>query len=69
MVAGSAAESAGIQAGDLILAVGEEQITSTDTLSKAIGAYNAGDQATLTIQRDGQQMQVDVTFGEYTPES
>lgn len=69
VVAGSAAESAGIQAGDLILAVGEEQITSTDALSKAIGAYNAGDQATLTIQRDGQQMQVDVTFGEYTPES
>ena len=69
VVAGSAAESAGIQAGDLILAVGEEQITSTDALSKAIGAYNAGDQATLTIQRDGQQMQVDVTFGEYTPKS
>ncbi|MGN0784480.1 MAG: S1C family serine protease [Candidatus Aphodomorpha sp.] len=69
VVAGSAAEAAGIQAGDLILAVGEEQITSTDALSKAIGAYNAGDQATLTIQRNGQQMQVDVTFGEYTPEN
>ena len=69
VVAGSAAEAAGIQAGDLILAVGEEQITSTDALSKAIGAYNAGDQATLTIQRNGQQMQVDVTFGEYTPDN
>ena len=67
VVAGGAAEAAGIKAGDLILAVEDAQIASTDDLSKAIGAYNAGDQATLTIQRDGEQMQVTVTFGEYNP--
>ena len=67
-MAGCAADKAGIQANDLILAVDDVQITSNDTLSSAIGAYNAGDSATLTIQRDGQQMQVTVTFGEYAPE-
>lgn len=68
VMAGCAADKAGIQANDLILAVDDVQITSNDTLSSAIGAYNAGDSATLTIQRDGQQMQVTVTFGEYAPE-
>lgn len=67
VVAGGAAEAAGIKAGDLILAVGDTQISSTDDLSSAIGAYNAGEQATITIQRDGEQMQVTVTFGEYNP--
>ena len=68
VVAGGAAEAAGIQAGDLILYVDDTQITDTDTLSSAINCYNAGDTATLTIQRNGQQMQVSVTFGEYAPE-
>jgi len=67
VVSGGAAEAAGIQAGDLILAVGEKKISSTDDLSSAINAYNAGDQATITIQRDGQQMEMTVTFAEYAP--
>ena len=67
IVTGSAAENAGLQVGDLILAVDDTEITSADTLSAAISAYNAGDTATLTIQRDGQQSTVSVTFGEYAP--
>jgi len=69
VIEGYAADQAGIQANDLILAVGDVKITSNDILSTAIGAYNAGDTATLTIQRDGKQMEVSVTFGEYTPEA
>jgi len=68
VIEGYAADQAGIRANDLILAVGDVQITSNDILSTAIGAYNAGDTATLTIQRDGKQMEVSVTFGEYTPD-
>lgn len=67
VVAGSAAAQAGILEGDLILAVNDTKITSGETLSTAISAYNAGDTATLTIQRDGEQSTVTVTFGEYTP--
>ena len=69
VVSGSAAEAAGIQAGDLILKIGEKQIASGDDLSGAIGEFKPGDTATLTIQRDGKEMTVEVTFGEYKPQS
>jgi len=69
VVSGSAAEAAGLQVGDLILAVDDTEISSNTALSAAISEYNAGDTATLTIQRDGKQQTVTVTFGEYTPQS
>ena len=69
VIKGCAAEQAGIRANDLILAVGDVQITSNDVLSDAIGEYNVGDKAKLTIQRDGKQMEIEVTFGEYMPET
>ena len=68
VVSGSAAEAAGIRTGDLILAVEGTEVSSTDDLSALINAYNAGDQATLTIQRNGEQMELSVTFGESVPE-
>ena len=68
VVTGSAAEQAGIQPGDLILKLEDKQIASGDDLSAAIGAYKPGDKATLTIQRDGQELTVEVTFGEYAPQ-
>ncbi len=68
VVTGSAAEQAGIQPGDLILKLEDKQIASGDDLSAAIGTYKPGDKATLTIQRDGQELTVEVTFGEYAPQ-
>ncbi|MDO4572759.1 MAG: trypsin-like peptidase domain-containing protein [Clostridia bacterium] len=67
VVGGSAAEAAGLEVGDLILAVDDTEITSNETLSEAIAAYNAGDTAMLTIQRDGEELQLSVSFGEYSP--
>jgi len=67
VVSGSAAEKAGLLAGDLILKVDDTDITSNTVLASVIGSYNAGDKATLTIQRDGTEMTVSVTFGEYKP--
>lgn len=67
LVKGGAAEKAGIEVGDLIIKVDDKEVSSNDTLSDAINAYNAGDTVTLTIQRDGQQMTVSVTFSEYIP--
>lgn len=67
LVSGSAAELAGLKVGDLILKVDDTEISSNSTLSAAIADYNAGDTATLTIQRDGKEQTVTVTFGEYKP--
>jgi serine protease Do len=67
VVSGSAAEKAGLKTGDLILKVDDTPISSNSDLASVIGSYNAGDTATLTIQRDGVEQAVSVTFGEYKP--
>ena len=69
VVSGSAAEKAGIQAGDLILKLEDKAISSGDDLSSAIGNYKPGDTVTLTLQRDGEELTVEVTFGEYMPQN
>lgn len=68
LVKDGAAEAAGIQVGDLILAVDGKEITSNTDLSEAVSAYNAGDTATITIQRNGIRQDIPVTFREYVPE-
>ena len=68
VVAGSAAEKAGIKSGDLILAINDEQVSSNTVLSDIIARYNAGDTVTVKIQRDGQTVELTVTFGEYIPQ-
>ena len=67
IVSGSAAEAAGLKVGDLILKVDDTDISSNSALASVIANYNSGDQATLTIQRDGKEQTVSVTFGEYKP--
>ena len=55
---GGAADRAGIQAGDYILAVdGQETLSSGDVL-KARWKHHVGDEMTLTIWRDGQILDV-----------
>lgn len=48
---GSAADEAGIEAGDIITAVGNTDVSSTSDLKKALASYNSGDTATLTVSR------------------
>ena len=67
VVENSAAAEAGLQVGDLIMKVDDKEITSNSVLSTVINEYNAGETATLTIQRGDQEMTVAVTFGEYSP--
>lgn len=68
LVAGGAAEKAGIQTGDLILQVDDTQITTGSELAQAIGEYKAGDVANIKLQRDGNELDVSVTFEEYIPQ-
>ncbi len=68
VISGTAAEKAGIQSGDLILKVGDTQITSGDSLSTAIGEYKPGNTVAVTLQRDGKELTVQATLGEYAPQ-
>lgn len=69
VIKGGTADTAGVQAGDLILQLGDVEITSNTVLTEAIQAYKPGDTAKLTIQRNGEKMTLSVVFQEYAPDA
>jgi len=60
----SAAEKAGMKVGDIIIALGETQIDSKETLTFTLRKYRAGDTATITVLRAGSEIELTVTFDE-----
>ena len=66
---GSAAEKAGLTAGDIITALDDVTIESPSDLRSAIRQYNAGDSAELTYYRAGESRTVTIVFDERTPET
>ena len=62
--AGSPAEAAGIQTGDLVIKVGDETVEGAQTLFKAVGASKPGDKLKLTIKRGEETIEVEPTLGE-----
>ena len=59
---GSGAADAGIRAGDVILAADGQAVSVTSDLLTARRSHIIGDTVTLTILRDGQQFDVEVTL-------
>ncbi len=57
------AAQAGIQKGDVITALDDEEITSSDALLLAVRSHSVGDTVTVTLMRGSKQMQVQVTLG------
>ena len=60
---GSPADKAGLKAGDLITAIDGQTIDATHSLSTLLTQKKPGENATLTIRRNGQQQTVTVTLG------
>ncbi len=69
VVQGSPAAEAGLQQGDVITALGEESIASTEDLVAAIAAREPGETVTLEVERDSQKDAVKVTLGTQPAES
>lgn len=61
-----AAEQAGIQAGDIIIGVNGEAISTYQELNKKKDEHNAGDTIILNISRNGVDMDMRVTLQEVT---
>ncbi|MBP2332994.1 S1C family serine protease [Corynebacterium freneyi] len=55
------ADAAGIREGDVITAVGERSVGSADELTVAIWGVPVGETVRVTLVRDGQTMELDVT--------
>jgi putative serine protease PepD len=64
VIAGSPADKAGLQAGDVVTAIGGKQISTADDLTALVATYKPGDKVTLTLQRGGSTKTVDITFGQ-----
>ncbi len=60
---GSPAASAGLQEGDIVVAMDGQQIDATHSLRDLVLAHKPGDTARLDIQRNGQAFTVSVTLG------
>jgi len=61
---GGAADRAGLRAGDVITAAGDQETPDTTALSQVLAAAQPGDKVTVTVSRDGQERTIAVTLGE-----
>lgn len=62
--AGTGAEAAGIEQGDIIVTFDGSSITSASELTLAVREKNPGDVVTVELYRDGSKMSVEVTLGQ-----
>jgi putative serine protease PepD len=60
---GGAADKAGIKDGDLIVSVDGTPIRGFDELRGLISSHSPGETVTITVVRDGQRIDIDVTLG------
>lgn len=64
VIFGTAADKAGLRAGDLITSVGGKPIKAFEDLASAMKGYQPGDKVMLTYSRDGQEHSVEVYLGD-----
>ncbi len=63
VVAGSAAEKAGLAPGDVILKINEFQLDEEHPLVNVLTRFRPGDKVRLTVVRDGKILQMEATLG------
>ena len=62
VVSGGAGDKAGLRLGDVITKMGDKTLASRQDLSAAMKGYRAGDTVTLTVYRNGQYIETELTF-------
>lgn len=61
VTSGSPADQAGLQVGDLVTAVDDKPVSSTESLVALVRSGEVGTEMTLTVQRNGSETKVKVT--------
>ena len=64
----SCAAKAGLQKGDIITTIDGKTVISSAELVEAKKTYKAGDTVTLEVERNGEKLELSLTFDEDTPE-
>jgi S1-C subfamily serine protease len=57
-----AADAAGIKAGDVLIAIDSTMITNAASVQEAVSRFSPGDEAEVTVIRDGKEKRIDVKF-------
>jgi S1-C subfamily serine protease len=65
VVADSPAEDAGFEADDVITAIDGEEVSTVREAIEAVQAKDSGDNITVSVERDSDPMDIDVTLGEF----
>ena len=60
----SAADKAGLKVNDIIIAIGDAEIDSRESLAFAMRKHKAGDTVPITIWRNGEELALSITFDE-----
>jgi S1-C subfamily serine protease len=60
----SPAEKAGLQAGDIVVQMGEVEVKSIEGLADALVRYKPGEKVKTTVEREGKRIDVEVTLGD-----
>ncbi|RMI31159.1 PDZ domain-containing protein [Streptomyces triticirhizae] len=68
VVPGGPADEAGVRDGDVITEVDGERVADSDELIIRIRSHRPGDELTLTIEREGRELFLDVVLGEASAE-
>ncbi len=68
VVAGSAAERAGLKRGDVVTAFNGQPVADTNSLRNRVATTQPGTEVTLTVFRDGREQQVRASLGEFRAE-
>lgn len=63
VASGSGAEAAGLEVGDVITGINGDEVTSGSALAETVSGLAIGDTVTLTIERDGEEQEIEVTLG------
>lgn len=63
-VEGFCAAAAGVQEKDIIVALGEYEVSTVSDLTKALRNFSAGDDTNITVFRGGQKLVLDITLDE-----
>lgn len=58
------AQAAGVRAGDIIVGLGDQDITCVEDISKALRNFKVGDTTTITVFRSRRLLDLTITFGE-----
>ena len=56
------AEKYGIQKGDIVLAIGKNEVTDMTSYMKGLSKFNKGDKTTISIKREDSMVKIDIIF-------